>query len=641
MLAARLGRVSAGIFCILVYPNICLGTSVGEVGMPTEEVGFQASEEYASRMSSPRPASTAPKGEHLVRSPLQNTLQVGVTGPDDDDETIHVEDDKHPEYRSFGNEDPDEEGEESDYHAPILAEDEVSKDPNSCLQQPAIHPMPERRGSAFDLEDVPSRPSSRPTSRPTSLHQAHSQADFDSTRLEDVMEYEPLFPDETKEEKEKRELEEAEEHKARHHFPSKDIWEDAPNSVHYTAHVSTPEVSAQPKRKLSAQLQERPLTPAQAFALHQEELAERESRGNNVVPAGGNNFLALSEDKPTWIAHQAHLRSERPSSGPKFPSRDVWEDAPESQLHQTTITPSPKPDEKPEIPSRPTKKLSDPSERPSISDRPEPKSIPADYTAKVRPPVSDKPKPQIPARPVKSLFGDSKDGETSSKPKPPVPNRPVGGKIAALQAGFMNDLNKRLQLGPQAPKKEEAPQEAADEEKAPLSDARKSRARGPQRRAPAKTAAAPAASVETKAAVPTLSFTLAQTVWSIDPEDDSVGFEAQSQDEPAAVEKADLAAEPEPTGEEPQEPVHAETLDKTEPVEEIEKVGEPEKDAAEAEKPEAQTEEPEKEPEEEPAKEEKTLVANMAGESILETTVEKKADGKEVEPVEVDDAVKP
>ena len=598
-------------------------------------------------MSSPRPASTAPKGEYLVRSPLQNSLQVGVAGPDD--ETIHVEDDKHPEYRSFGNDDPDEEGEESDYHAPILAEDEVSKDPNACLQQPAIHPMPERRGSAFELEDAPSRPSSRPTSRPTSLHQAYSQAEFDSTRLEDVMEYEPLFADETQEEKEKRELEEAEEHKARHHFPSKDIWEDAPNSVHYTAQVSTPELSGQPKRKLSAQLQERPLTPAQAFAQHQEELAERESKGNNALHGAGNTFLALSEDKPTWIAHQAHLRPERPSSGPKFPSRDIWEDAPESQLQQTTITPSPKPDEKPQIPSRPTKKLSDPSERPGISDRPEPKSVPADYTAKVRPPVSDKPKPQIPARPVKSLSGDSKDGETSSKPKPPVPNRPVGGKIAALQAGFMNDLNKRLQLGPQAPKKEEPPQEATEEEKAPLSDARKSRARGPQRRAPAKNAAAPAASAETKAAVPTLSFSLAQTVWSIDPEDDSVGFEAPSQDEPAAVEKADLAAEsekipeaaePEHTGEEPQELVHAETLDKTEPAEEIEKVEEPEKDAEEAEKPDTHIEDAEKEIEEEPVKEEKTLVANMAGESILETTVEKKADGNEVEPVEVDDAVK-
>jgi hypothetical protein len=92
----------------------------------------------------------------------------------------------------------------------------------------------------------------------------------------------------------------------------------------------------------------------------------------------------------------------------------------------------------------------------------------------------------------------------------------MGSKIAALQGGFMSDLNKRLQLGPQAPKKEEpAPEEVEEvKEKAPLVDARKGRARGPARRAPAKS---PAPSVEPPTEKPsTLGFSVAST-WEIDP----------------------------------------------------------------------------------------------------------------------------
>ena len=80
----------------------------------------------------------------------------------------------------------------------------------------------------------------------------------------------------------------------------------------------------------------------------------------------------------------------------------------------------------------------------------------------------------------------------TGKPKPAVPARPAGSKIAALQAGFMSDLNKRLQLGPQPPQKGSEPSEEKREEKAPLADARKARAKGPTRRKPA-TSSSPAA----------------------------------------------------------------------------------------------------------------------------------------------------
>jgi hypothetical protein len=82
----------------------------------------------------------------------------------------------------------------------------------------------------------------------------------------------------------------------------------------------------------------------------------------------------------------------------------------------------------------------------------------------------------------------------------------------------MSDLNKRLQLGPQAPKKEEAPEEPEEEkEKTPLVDARKGRARGPARRAPAKSPAPASAIVTEKPSA--LAFSTPLTLWQIDPDE--------------------------------------------------------------------------------------------------------------------------
>jgi hypothetical protein len=226
--------------------------------------------------------------------------------------------------------------------------------------------------------------------------------------------------------------------------------------------------------------------------------------------------------------------------------------------------------------------------------------------------VSDKPKPQIPPRPAKTGSGDSRDGEFS-KPKPPVPSRPVGGKIAALQAGFMSDLNKRLQLGPQAPKKEEpAPAENLEEEKekAPLADARKGRARGPQRRAPAK-------SPVPEASGPSLSFCSVKTFWAIGPEGELSVSGAHEED----VEQTKDVPPSEPSE-----------------IEEPKAVEEPKSADPPAVEPQAQEESPEKTEPLESSGEQKTLVANTAGESILETTVEHK--GGEVEPVDVQDTPK-
>ncbi|KAH7312324.1 altered inheritance of mitochondria protein 21 [Stachybotrys elegans] len=598
-----------------------VGASTDKYGTPTDEVAFQASEEYASRMTSPRPPSTAPKAE----SSLKHTFQAEIS--DSDGNTIHVDDARHPEFRSYGDGGSDSDH-DNEYKAPILASDQVVKGSSPYLQHPAVHPPPERRGSAFEMEDAPSLPNSRPAS----IHAASASREFGSTPLEDVEEYEPLFPEDEKHTKEKQES--PDESKVRRYFPSKDVWEDAPNSVHFTTEVSTPDVSEPSRRKSSSNTQIRPITPAQAFALQQEELAEKHAKGLKT----GGSFLPLSEEKPTWAGHQAHVK--RPTAVQRFPSRDVWEDVPESQLQQTVISGEPKEEEekeqeteaKPEIPSRPAKR--DVPARPSIPERPRPKQSVADES-KSKPIVSDKPKPTVPTRPARSSPGE---GETP-KAKPPVPSRPMGGKIAALQAGFMNDLNKRLQIGPQAVKKEEPSeqQEVAEEkEKAPLSDARKGRARGPQRRAPAKSpipAAAPAAQ-EAKVSAPTLTFSMPSMTWAIDPDLGDVAVQGETKQAPE--EAAKPISEPEPA-----EPAASEPVSVLVPESVPESVPEPVVEASpEAAEPPAKAEEPAPSTEATEEPEEKTLVANTAGESILETAVKKDEESEEVKPVAVSDEVK-
>jgi hypothetical protein len=208
---------------------------------------------------------------------------------------------------------------------------------------------------------------------------------------------------------------------------------------------------------------------------------------------------------------------------------------------------------KPQVPARPTKsKLSESPEKsiPAIPDRPQ-RLRQAPATETTSPPVPIKTKPQVPARPSKPITRESAENvplstvpsnssaksissdqseSASLKPKPPVPSRPVGSKIAALQGGFMSDLNKRLQLGPQAPKKEEpAPEQQEEEkEKVPLADARKGRARGPARRAPAKSPAPASATLPEKTS--TLALSMPSTLWQIDPDEDLLHVSSHQDD---------------------------------------------------------------------------------------------------------------
>ena len=662
---------------------IMTGTSPNIVGLPNEQIGYMASEEYASRMNSPRPQSAtyhnkahSNHSQTHVESPLRKaSFPVDATGKDtfdkskdlhtesrhqseqaleseaEDDDVIHIDapDVRKSKIGGNGYDPPtvdlgphggntDAEGgwiEERGYGVPILASDEVAKEPGSEHMQPAVSPAQEQRMGSYHTgvdSEVPlsyqsghrygshsgSANSSRPTSRPGSIHGSFpalsrfSTADDREdmhTPLENVEEYEPLFPEDEK--KQGKELSATDRFKnrpdMRKRFPSQDIWEDTPNSLQLQATVSTPELSED-------QSQQSTKATSAVFETPQMEAARK-----GEVDEDDKARLIPKEERWAKSHFKPHVRDDmqRPGLKQRFPSRDIWEDTPDSAQLETTVggpqsdellSPqdagletgavvytSGRPDgkmmtdqpregatagaavlEKPSIPPRPTKtkhvggsqESAAQSAAPSIPARPPqrlhqvpPAGIPpppskfsnrgqlsagkqiSPIDAQSPPVLPERSKPQIPARPNKSVARDMSEGEpltkissaTSTdanedsssiskgikspppapKPKPALPSRPVGGKIAALKAGFLSDLDKRLQLGPQAPPKpqENIAETVREEEKAPLADARKGRARGPARRKPAVSSTAEEDSL--KAAVPKLEIVEPWTVWQI------------------------------------------------------------------------------------------------------------------------------
>ena len=611
-----------------------------------------ASEEYASRLNSPRPQSA---GLHIksqsghshptIESPLRKaSFPIDVHGKEefdgardyrtaqrrmsdnvlesetDDDDVIHVDPPALHQSKIDGNgydpptEDLGPQGgnteaeggwiEERGYGVPILASDEVAKEPGAEYMQPAVPPVQERRGSTYYAgvdSDVPpfyqsghrngsrsgSASGSRSSSRPGSMYgtlpnlarfTSHDDREDMHTPLEDVEEYEPLFPDEQDEEG--RPLTAAERFKRRpdmtkRKFPSQDIWEDTPNSLQLQATVSTPELT---KEQSSL-----PVTKAPSTVF---EPPETESARKGEVDEDEKAKLIPKEERWANSHFKPHIRDDmhRPGMKQRFPSRDIWEDTPDSARLETTVgapqgndptspadegiqagavvQTSGRPDEgkiigkqqrqgatsgaaaveKPSIPPRPAKsKRSDevqeaadqalpsvpsrpprklhqvpPTEIPQPPDKASAEPSPTSPTdARKAPVLPGRLKPQVPPRPSKPITQDpdepiplskttsvtsvgsagSETGSTkgitsppATKPKPSLPPRPAGGKIAAMKAGFLNDLDKRLQLGPQGPKPQEKLREEEEKEeadKAPLSDARKGRARGPARRRPA------------------------------------------------------------------------------------------------------------------------------------------------------------
>lgn len=563
--------------------GVGLGTSREAIGTPDEQIGYMASEQYASRYTTPRPQSSGrpasiKSGVH-ADSPLRQEAEPQL---DDNGDVIHIDPPAHrgskihgggydPPTEDLGPEggNTNEEGgwvTERGYGAPILASDELKKHPDAEWRQPAISPELERRGDEYTVNDdgtpayitkvrTHSRSSSR-DNRPQRVIPSPSHASFDrgGTPLESHKEYEPLFPeDEESSKKPKSQVEKLKRPSvARHHFPSQDVWEDTPGSLQLQTTVETPEVPDEPETPAGD------VGAAKVF----ENPATEQARKETITKEDQQSFLP--EHTKRFAAENKLLgkvRDEtplRPGMQQRFPSQDIWEDAPDHGHLETTVSTPQMEDtneyaddapvgEKPEVPARP-----------SIPARPQKEISPVDKKAPI---IPDRPKPQVPARPSKpatTARGEDVGAESQAveneapqpKAKPPVPARPGGSKIAALQAGFLKDLNSKLGLGPQAPKVKEPEPEAEPEAAAPLQDARKGRAKGPQRRKPA-ASPTPAATVTAEVAVPgqKLDFGPVTSVWSLDEHDTlhvpAAGLAAKLQSKlqaPATSAKTDSAA---------------------------------------------------------------------------------------------------
>ncbi len=608
---------------------IPLGTNEGVMSYPDEQIGYLASDQYSSRIASPAQGggylhklysnSSQPAIESTLRktsSPADafeksefDRSKGSVSGMSNaidseaEEDVIHVDDPARRYNKVTGGEEtinevedlgpnggntPEQGGyvNENGYGVPILASDEVAKDIGGEHLQPAVSPKQERRSSAYYVADEYSSgnitPTSRPGSRPGSMHgfnaslarfvSRHEEIEDIHTPLEDVEEYEPLFPDD--DENKKGPSNAADRFKQRpdaleHRFPSQDIWEDTPSSAMHVTTVSTPDVPAQ---NVSAGAK----SASKAF-----EDPSVESARKGEVSEVEKAKLIPKEERLAKSKFAPHLRDDmptRPGMQQRFPSRDIWEDTPDSVQLVTTVASPPLPGQepkspedavphKPSMPPRPfnRSRLGESSTTPTVpvSAEVKPPQVPArppkpmhavppadaKLTDAIIPPsqtlqtnisptegkkgpsLPDRPKPQVPARPAKkeslevlakTLSGGSsgsQDTVTSPplpKAKPIIPARP-GGNKANLPTAFMSDLNQRLQLGPRPPIKEQESEPVADKEALPLSDARKGRARGPQRRAPAKS---PSAAAETApVSLPKFGISVPRSLWSISEDD--------------------------------------------------------------------------------------------------------------------------
>lgn len=412
--------------------------------------------------------------------------------------------------------------EETGYGVPILASDEVAKTPGLEFMQPAVSPVQERRGSNYytgfeghgeyqSCLGSGSRPgsavNSRPSSRPGSIYSAplsrfpthDDERDNMHTPLEDVDEYEPLFPDEDGN-KVRKPITAAQRIKMREtlkRFPSQDIWEDTPNSLQLQATVETPEAERQ--RTL----------PAVTGGTTAFETAEQEAARKGEISEAEKAKLISKEERLAMSSFQPHIQDEmrRPAPNKRFPSRDIWEDSPDSANITTTVgegqqsptdagleagavvhTAGRPADgvlagvqsrdnatvgtramsvDKPSIPPRPSKSKQSPTSgdssadrvvtAPSIPARP-PKRLhqvpPADAEVPALPPkqmsptesrkpeIPERPKPQIPNRPAKSVANETSETETE----------PLTHVTSASSTGSEGRAQRDIASPPDAPK---------------------------------------------------------------------------------------------------------------------------------------------------------------------------------------------
>ncbi|XP_014560437.1 hypothetical protein COCVIDRAFT_23342 [Bipolaris victoriae FI3] len=529
--------------------DVGVGTSRDVVGTPDEQIGYRATEEYASRMASPRPQSSGVTSLNKTRhadSPLRNEAGQEVN---DKGEVIHIDPPTHRSSKVHGGGyDPPTadlgprggntaaEGgwvTERGYGTPILASDELKKHPDAEWRQPAVSPELERHGNEYIANEdgasqylTKQRTSSRSSSRNRSIQQQRvipspAQYEHSSTPLESHKEYEPLFPEDEETKKPNSKVDEVKRPSyARHHFPSQDVWEDTPGSLQLETTVDTPQEPEEPQTAVS----KGDVSPAKAFESPETE----EQRKRQITEEDQKSFL--SDHTKQFAAENKLLgkvRDEtpgRPGMQQRFPSQDIWEDAPSHGYLETTVS-TPQMEETNEYAEdSPQDQKSSAPAQPIIPARPVRKESPAGGTRV--PIVPERPRGHASARPTKSSTGPSENGSSAQsqaseneasphKAKSVLTGRPAGGKIAALQAGFLKDLNSKIGLGPQGPPKVKEPEpEVEEKEAAPLQDARKSRAKGPQRRKPASSPAPGGAAAAAAVPAQKLSVGPVTAIWS-------------------------------------------------------------------------------------------------------------------------------
>lgn len=442
------------------------------VGTPDADVAWEATDEYTSRMNSPRttplPMSERKKrsssgAEPAVSSPLRKAsfpFNKGLESDDavvlDDGSVIHVDPPERRVNKVTGGGPADDtldlgpragntadEGgwfDERGDGTPILASDEVLKRPSSAFMQPAVSPHdPPADDYPYESDEASRRNSlrvpSRPSSRPNSMHGEYQGGNlyrFIShdehhgsgmhTPLEEIEEYEPLIP-EGEEERPKPKATAALKRPGleHHHFPSQDIWEDTPNSLQYSTTVETPE----PPREAIVP------PPAEKTSTFETPEEEQERHDQNPDDMFSDNKTLIN--KP----HARALDESRPGVQ-RFPSQDIWEDTPDSMRLVTTVS-GPQMDEAKSPPDdRPsTTGVEENSEddtrattgftqtlRPSVPSRPQRKSRLAE---EIKP--EDVPKDQELQRETsleKPVSPDkSKAPPIPDRPKPTIPARPA------------------------------------------------------------------------------------------------------------------------------------------------------------------------------------------------------------------------
>lgn len=482
-----------------------VGTHRDAQPVPDEDMAYLASDDFTSRMMSPEPTDAKAEHHNVIHIDPHDSRRSQATTPTP---FSHISRPHSRAHSRLGNRDLVEEEEFLDETTgtPILASDEIQKSKSS----PGTPYVPRAMSPAFVEVEKPEEKKEE-SDKPTATSQGSDTEEVEKhslgggyTPLKKDEDLEPLFPDEEDEEPAKEgEKALTPEPKAvrpglrvlgkeKSRFPSQDVWEDAPEFSNLETVVSDPgEVRRTGEEEQDEESSRLPVVPRKGHSRRpstelkgsvtgypheaHEDAYPQDGRSKDRIPVAHKSHVSIPQSSLRPEATKAPAKVKQ-----RFPSADVWEDAPDSTNLSATVTPAP-PEQEEEEPVSPVETKSPIATLPPVVQPV--KREPSPEKPKTRPPPPTKPKPPtIPPRPKKLVAPPV----VAEKPKPAVPPKQPG---KLLKTSFLGDLNSRLAKGPGALlglKKEEKTPEAEEPPKSeePLVDVRKSRTRGPRGRKP-------------------------------------------------------------------------------------------------------------------------------------------------------------